>query len=314
MDEELAVELGLEGREIGLQLQGINSQRVVSSKHISKCQIARVGKEDKKLSLRDIKTIKELNGPDQKLRWSELKHTKPVQVIVGTNNSELILPRRIVKPEQVSDHDQYPYAVESRLGWAVTNWFPGRNVLQYSTMKVYHREVNVDDDLKRLVLAQSAVDAIGVIKVANPVRSIEDKRAFEIMEQSARKIENEDAYESGLLWGEKEPKLPNNCGMALQRLYSLNKKFKLRPEMSKRYSKSIKEDVGKGFVKKLTKEEINQTSDVTWDLPHRYVINLKKPQRLRRAYDASAKYQGQSLNDNIYTGLDMLSSFLGLLL
>jgi hypothetical protein len=73
MDEELAVELGLEGREVGLELQGINSQRVVSSKHISKCQIARVGKEDKKLSLRDIKTIKELNGPDQKLRWSELK-------------------------------------------------------------------------------------------------------------------------------------------------------------------------------------------------------------------------------------------------
>ena len=40
MDEELAVELGLEGREIDIELQGINSHRVVSSKHISKCQIA----------------------------------------------------------------------------------------------------------------------------------------------------------------------------------------------------------------------------------------------------------------------------------
>jgi hypothetical protein len=155
-------------------------------------------------------------------------------------------------------------------------------------MKVYHREVNVDDDLKRLVLAQSAVEAIGVIKVPYPVRLIEDKRALEVMEESTRKIDNEDAYESGLLWRDKEPNLPNNYEMALQRLHSLNKKFKSRPEMRERYSKSIKEDVGKGFVKKLTKEEINQTSDVIWYLPHRYVINPKKPQRLRRVYDASA--------------------------
>jgi hypothetical protein len=108
-------------------------------------------------------------------------------------------------------------------------------------MKVYHREVNVDDDLKRLVLAQSAVEAIGVIKVPNPVRLIEDKRALEVMEESTRKIENEDAYESGLLWRDKEPNLPNNYEMALQHLHSLNKKFKSRSEMRERYSKSIKE-------------------------------------------------------------------------
>ena len=328
MDDDLAVALGLEGREISLELQGINSQRVVSSKHISKCQIARIGKEDKKLWLRDIKTINGLNGPDQRLRWSELKKefphlrdldihdtdTKRVQVIVGTNNSDLILPRKIVKPRQVSDQVRHPYAVESRLGWAVTNWLPGRKVSQYTAMKVYHREVDVNDDLKRLVLAQSAVDAIGVVKVANPVRSIEDKRAMEIMERSTRKMAAEGAYESGLLWRDKEPSLPDNYEMVLQRLNSLNKKFKSRPEMRERYSKSIKEDIEKGFVKKLTKEEIKQTSDVTWYLPHRYVINPKKPQRLRRVYDASAKYQGQSLNDKIYTGPDLLSSLFGVLL
>lgn len=64
MDEELAVTLGLEGKEVDLELQGINSQRVVSSKHINKCQIARVGREEKKFWLRDIKTIDGLNGPD----------------------------------------------------------------------------------------------------------------------------------------------------------------------------------------------------------------------------------------------------------
>lgn len=178
-------------------------------------------------------------------------------------------------------------------------------------MKVHHREVNPDDDSKRLVLAQSAVEAIGVVKVSSPVRSIEDKRAMEVMERTTRKIEGDNAYESGLLWRNEESKLPNDYEMALQRLYSLNKR---NEKMRKIYSKSIQEDVDKWFVKKLTKNEINKPNDATWYLPHRYVINSKKPQRLRRVYDVSARYQGQSLKDNIYTGPDLLSSLFGVLL
>ncbi len=59
MDDDLAVALGLEGREIGLELQGINSQRVVSSKHIGKCKIARVGKSIKNFG---YVTLKQSNG------------------------------------------------------------------------------------------------------------------------------------------------------------------------------------------------------------------------------------------------------------
>ena len=178
MDEELVVTLGLHGKEVDLELQEINSQRVVSSKCINKCQIARIGREEKKLWLCDIKTVNGLNGPDQRLRWSELKlefphlhdldiqntGTKPVQVIIGTNNSDLILPRQIVKPMRGSNQDQCSYAIESRLGWAVTNWLPWRNVSEYTAMKVHYREINPDNDLKCLLLAQSAHEAVGVIK------------------------------------------------------------------------------------------------------------------------------------------------------
>ena len=67
-------------------------------------------------------------------------------------------------------------------------------------------------------------------------------------------------------------------------------------------------------MKKLTEEEVQCDSKVTWYLPHRFVINPKKPDRLRRVYDASAKFMGQSLNDKIYTGPDLLSSLLGVFL
>ena len=42
-------------------------------------------------------------------------------------------------------------------------------------MKVHLREINPDDYLKCLVLAQSTVEAIGIVKVSNPVRSIKTK-------------------------------------------------------------------------------------------------------------------------------------------
>ena len=50
--------------------------------------------------LRDVKTVPNLNGPDQKLKWSTVKHeyphlkdlldtnTGPVQLIIGTNNAD----------------------------------------------------------------------------------------------------------------------------------------------------------------------------------------------------------------------------------
>ena len=53
---------------------------------------------------------------------------------------------------------------------------------------------------------------------------------------------------------------------------------------------------------------------MTWYLPHRFVINPKKPDRLRRVYDASAKFRGQSLNDKMYTRPDNLSSLFAVLL
>ncbi|XP_068692724.1 uncharacterized protein [Montipora foliosa] len=112
IDESLALSLGLQGKEVDLEIQGVNAQKVFASQHIKKCHVARVGKEKVKYSLRDVKTIPSLNGPDQKLKWSTIKHeyqhlknldlrdtdTGPVQLIIGTNNSDLILPRQILKP------------------------------------------------------------------------------------------------------------------------------------------------------------------------------------------------------------------------
>ena len=153
-----------------------------------------------------------------------------------------------------------------------------------------------------------------MVKLEDPVRSIEDGRALAVMEQTTKKLEGEDAYGSGLLWGEEDPSLPNIYEMAVRRLESLEKKFKNDPEIKERYTKSIQDDIEKGYVRKLSEEEVCTDSKVTWYLPHHYVINPKKPDRLRRVYDASAKFRGQNRNDKMYTEPDYLSPLFGVLL
>ena len=51
-----------------------------------------------------------------------------------------------------------------------------------------------------------------------------------------------------------------------------------------RDAKSIQDNIEEGYVKKLSEEEVQCDSKVIWYLPHRFVINLKKPDRLRRAW------------------------------
>ena len=95
-----------------------------------------------------------------------------------------------------------------------------------------------------------------MVKLAVPVRSIEDRRALVVMEQRTKISEGEDAYVSGLLWLDEDPSIPNNYDMALRRLESLEKRFKNDPEIKERYAKSIEDDIEKGYVKKLSEEEV----------------------------------------------------------
>ena len=83
-----------------------------------------------------------------------------------------------------------------------------------------------------MVLAQSEIETL-VVELANPTRSIEDKRALSLVERATVEIDGEDAYVSGLLWREEDPHLPNNFNMAKQRIKSQEKKFENIPEIER---------------------------------------------------------------------------------
>ena len=66
--------------------------------------------------------------------------------------------------------------------------------------KVYESSAGDEEELQRLLTAQwEVVESLGVVRLADPVRSVEDRRALSVMEQTTKKLEDEDDYVSGLL-------------------------------------------------------------------------------------------------------------------
>ena len=66
--------------------------------------------------------------------------------------------------------------------------------------KVYETRAGDEEELQRLLTAQwEVVESLGVVKLADPVRSVEDRRTLSVMEQTTKKLEDEDDYVSGLL-------------------------------------------------------------------------------------------------------------------
>ena len=66
--------------------------------------------------------------------------------------------------------------------------------------KVYETSAGDEEELQRLLTAQwEVVESLGVVRPADPVRSVEDRRALSVMEQTTKKLEDEDDYVSGLL-------------------------------------------------------------------------------------------------------------------
>ncbi|XP_058447679.1 uncharacterized protein LOC131428053 [Malaya genurostris] len=76
----------------------------------------------------------------------------------------------------------------------------------------------------------------------------------------------------------------------------------------------IQEHVDKGYVRKLTMQELQKRHSRIWYLPIFAVINPNKPGKLRLVWDAAATAHGVSLNSVLLKGPDQLTSLLSVLI
>ena len=105
-------------------------------------------------------------------------------------------------------------------------------------------------------------------------------------------------YRVGLPWKTAHPALPNNYEMALRRLENTEKRLKRSTDIASSYSQCIEQYIEKGYVTKIQEPE---QSTARWYLPHFPVLRPEKDTtKVGIVFDASARYEDQSLNDVIF--------------
>ena len=107
-------------------------------------------------------------------------------------------------------------------------------------------------------------------------------------------------YRVGIPWIDNNPSLPDNYSMALQRLQNTEKRLQKSSDIARTYSDIIDQYMEKRYVGKVPKSEQSKSR---WYLPHFPVLRPEKDTtKTRTVFDASAKYEGISLNDRIHQG------------
>ena len=128
----------------------------------------------------------------------------------------------------------------------------------------------------------------------------DEKKAVNILENTCEFVKGK--YYVSVFWKKDNSDLTYNRNLALRRLENLEKKFSKDRILAKKYSKTIKSYITKGYVTKIKSTQGSQCNNITNYIPHHRVINQHKPDKLRVAFGASAKYKGHSLNDYLLAG------------
>ncbi|XP_055590061.1 uncharacterized protein LOC129742214 [Uranotaenia lowii] len=321
MEQGLADELALDGKSQPIFLQWTAGTYRYEDKsksvnlHIS-------GIHGPKLELNDVRTVEDLQLPIQTLDADQVRnendHLRDVPVesyknvrprlLIGIKHANITLVRksREGRPEQ-------PLAVKTRIGWTV---YGGGTGDQSSSLVHYINHIcsckpERDDNLESLLKQYFSIDNMGIVPPTPPPRSTEDERALKLLHENTRY--DGERFETSLLWRDDNTVLPDNRAAALHRHQLLMQRLRHNPELAKTLDDKIENYIAQGYVRELSKEELERQHNRIWYLPVFPVTNPNKPGKVRLVWDAAAVTRGVSLNSVLLTGPDQVVSLISVL-
>ena len=141
------------------------------------------------------------------------------------------------------------------------------------------------------------VDCSGVQRL--PVMTVEDRLALDKVQKSIGFVGGH--YQVAIPWRKDKLSIPNNYKMALERLKKLETRLQKKSDIAGAYDDTIRKHIQKGYVRRV--EPIDEQPVVKWYLPHFPIVRMDRTTtKTRVVFDASARYNGISLNDFIYHG------------
>ena len=203
-----------------------------------------------------------------------------------------------------------PRAKLTRFGWTVVGKVGNRYLLNNSNRQRhvnFVRRSTFNDELMEALEWSWTTETFGVKSSYEPM-STEDKFSMEILESTIAL--DKQRYEVGLLWKRDAAPLPGNRDSAMKRFFGLEKRFRSKSDYGKRYPKVIEKSLELGHARRLKPEDLLGPVGRTWYLPHH---GVEQNEKLRVVFDASYSHQGQSLNDQLLKGPDLMTPLFGVL-
>ncbi|XP_063363571.1 uncharacterized protein LOC134652330 [Cydia amplana] len=315
-EESLANAVGAVGVEAPLHINGIGPMTSIEPSRRVTVQIR--GLIEGHTHLVQLRTVKDLGINSQQVprtlidRYKHLRglreatyDTATPRVLIGSDNWHMILPLET----RVGARNE-PAAVKIDLGWVIYGRAPqtprrAERVLHLS--QASERDGELNKQLQRYF----EIDSLG-IKLIDKVRP-QDERAQRLFNDTVKQVSTPEGprYEVGQLWRDDDPRLPPSYNMALTRLRGIERKMDRDPSFAAKYIAQVDNLLNKGYAERVSEPGPDPGS---YYLPHFSVTNPNKPKKIRLVFDAAALNQGQSLNDFILEGPDMLQSLIGIML
>ena len=236
-----------------------------------------------------------------------------IDILIGRN---VPMVHRIIDEKHAPDIDTI-HACKSVLGWYLDG--PShRTVLRHqlkdnSVTYVYcavNEKVHNGDALDRHFRRMEYFDFDDPCYSMKFGRSRDDVKAQKMVEESMKKVDG--MYSVGLPWRDDFNGMPCNRLQAEKRLLGLIPQFKKNPNFYKQYAEKMHTNITL-HAEKITPdiEEKSVVGHVNY-IPHFGIISADK---FRVVNDAAAKSSdGKSLNDRMYSGEDIFTSLVSVLL
>ena len=343
VSEEILQKLAISGPQVELKLSTVLGEDFIACQKINDLVVPGVN-ENQEVMLPKTYLRKEIPAkrgqiprPETVKKWPHLKrikeHLLPYQhdtyvgLLIGANCTKAIKPREVIPGA-----DDDPYAVRTTLGWGVIG------VINQSTIdsqensycscnRIVSREI--EDSLVKTVshvVAKTSAKELFIPAQVNRMfehdfsevskeektLSFLDRRFLNTLESNIQRLSN-GHYEIPLPLKEERLKLPNNRNLALSRLHRLNHRLKKDSKYRSHYETFMKDMIDKGQAEKVPDNELHLDNGRVWYIPHHGVYHPQKPDKIRVVFDASAEFNGDSLNKHLLQGPDLTNNLTGVL-
>lgn len=216
----------------------------------------------------------------------------PIGLVIGGDYPEILFQHQTIEGPP-----GMPFAAKTMFGWTLCG---GRN--ETSNKHSYRTDITKDRQIIN-ILAQDFKDCDDYHMSQN------DIKFMNIVEAGCRK-QPDGKYVIPLPLSENTSDLQNNKQQALRRYGQLKKKLDADKEYKLEYSAFMEDLLTSGHAEKA--KTLPEGHHV-WYLPH-FGVRHPQKRKLRVVFDASAKFNGVSLNDVLLQGPDMMNSLIGILL